>query len=60
MLRILEMNDINPVVVQHWRELDNGNITIQSMFDGVVREFSGVYGDYVKSHGKQLNLKGVV
>ena len=56
LIKILDHNKIHRVSVKHWRKTSDGNMLIQSSFDGIVRESSGSYGEYIKTIGKQFNL----
>jgi len=47
--KILEVNNIHPFAVVHWKETRDGDMLIQFRFDDIVKEFCGIHGHYKKS-----------
>lgn len=58
--KILEINRIHKGTVMHWTQTRDGNLLLQSMFDKIVREFSGMNGKYIKDIGEQKFFKNFI
>ncbi len=59
-LKILEINNIHKQAIMHWTQVKNGNLLLQSCFDEIVYEFSGVDGKYIRKIGEQKFFKSFI